>query len=289
MLNLIQMDLYRMFHSVSTWVILIFAAAAAVFTVSMANIDVSAMAEDPQYAQESVQEKNEDSSSEELQLGIYAESDPEWVSGNIDAGEMLSIQIKSGVLTLLCIIFAAVFGSADFKNGYIKNIAGQLKNRGVLAVSKFTASAVQVFLMMLLFTIFTFLTGEIFWGERFVLGAVTEMLPFLGAQYLLNLGFAALILLLCTLTKSSAFGMTAGILIVMRFSIPVYSLINRGIAEIRPSWNFDINKYMLDGNMGLAGINASPEILTRAAVVGAAFVAVCIALAALAVKKQDVR
>ena len=115
------------------------------------------------------------------------------------------------------------------------------------------------------------------------------MLPFLGAQYLLNLGIAALILFLCILTKSSAFSMTAGIVMVMGLFVPVYSIINRAVYEIRPSWDFDISLYLPDGNIGLAGIHASSEILIRAAVVGAAFVIVCAAVSALIMKKRDVR
>lgn len=133
MLNLIKMDLYRMFRSVSTWVILIFTVGIAVFCVTMANMDVDAMAEDPQYAQESAEEiaagnaaSDTDMSNADRQIGIYAESDPAWVSGEIDAGELISTQMTSGMLTLLCVIFAAIFGSAEQKNGYIKNIAGQL-------------------------------------------------------------------------------------------------------------------------------------------------------------------
>ena len=93
MLNLIKMDLYRMFRSVSTWVILIFTVGIAAFCVTMANMDVDAMAEDPQYAQESAEEiaagnsaSDTDMSNADRQIGIYAESDPAWVSGEIEAG-----------------------------------------------------------------------------------------------------------------------------------------------------------------------------------------------------------
>ena len=296
MLNLIKMDLYRMFRSVSTWVILIFTVGIAAFCVTMANMDVDAMAEDPQYAQESAEEiaagnsaSDTDMSNADRQIGIYAESDPAWVSGEIDAGELISTQMTSGMLTLLCVIFAAIFGSAEQKNGYIKNIAGQLPNRGVLAVSKLAVSAVQVFLMTVIFVVSTGVMGKLFWGERFAVGAVSDMLPFLGAQYLLNVGFAALIIFLCTLTKSSAFGMTAGILMVLGLSVPVYSLINRAVAELAPSWKFDISRFMPDGNIWMAGIGSSSEVLIRAAAVGAAFAVICTALAMITVKKRDVR
>lgn len=290
MLNLIKMDLYRMFHSLSTWIIILFTAGMALFCVVMVQGDLDAMAEDPAYAQEMEQEVEDSSGgNEDRQLGLYSESDPEWVEGKIEAGEFISTQLQSGLLTLLVVIFAAIFANAEQKNGYIKNIAGQLSNRGILALSKMTASTAQVFIMILVFVAATGVMGKILWGERFSIGSLTEMLPFLGAQYLLNLGIAALILLLCILTKSSAFSMTAGIVMVMGLFVPLYSVINRAIYEIRPSWKFDISLYLPDGNIGLAGIKASSDILIRAAGVGAVFVVLCTAAAVLIMKKRDVR
>ena len=69
--------------------------------------------------------------------------------------------------------------------------------------------------------------------------------------------------------------MTAGIVMVTGLFIPLYSVINRAVYKIRPSWDFDISLYLPDGNIALAGIHASSEILIRASVVGAAFAVVC--------------
>ena len=52
MLNLIKMDLYRMVHTVSVWILLVFVLGIAAFCVSMTNLDLAAMEEDVQYARE---------------------------------------------------------------------------------------------------------------------------------------------------------------------------------------------------------------------------------------------
>lgn len=217
MLNLIKMDLYRMFNTLSTWIIILFTAGMAIFCVVMVQGDLDAMAEDPAYAQEMEQEiESASDGNEDRQLGLYAESDPEWIEGKIEAGEFISTQLQSGLFTLFVVIFAAIFANAEQKNGYIKNIAGQLPNRGVLALSKLTASAVQVFIMIMTFVLAAGVMGKILWGGRFYLGSLTDMLPFLRAQYLLNLGIAALILFFCILTKSSAFSMTAAAMLILK-------------------------------------------------------------------------
>ena len=291
MFNLIKMDLYRMFHSVSTWVILLLTVGVAVFCIAATNIDIELMAEDPQYAEKMLDETEEEeaAASQELQLGISAESDPHWIYGDIDAGDLLSIEIKSGIVTLLVVIFAAIFANAAQKNGYIKNVAGQLPDRGMLVLSQLAAMAVQILLMILIFAAVVVASGMTFWGDRVSLGAVADILRLLGIQYLLNMGFAALILFLTILTKSSAFSMTAGILMILRVLTPVYSIINRAVGQISSSWKFDINSYVLEGNINMAGIDASAEILVRAVVVGAAFLILSTVFAMLILKKRDVR
>ena len=297
MFNLIKMDLYRMFHSVSTWVILLLTVGVAVFCIAATNIDIELMAEDPQYAEKMLDETEEEeaAASQELQLGISAESDPHWIYGDIDAGDFLSIEIKSGIVTLLVVIFAAIFANAAQKNGYIKNVAGQLPDRGMLVLSQLAAMAVQILLMILIFAAVVVASGMIFWGDRVSFGSVSDILRLLGIQYLLNMGFAALILFLTILTKSSAFSMTAGILMILRVLTPVYSIINRAVGQISSSWKFDINSYVLEGNINMAGIDASAEILIRAVVVGAVFLILSTvflkqhSVIVLILKKRDVR
>ncbi|HIQ97076.1 MAG TPA: ABC transporter permease [Candidatus Limivivens merdigallinarum] len=307
MINLIKMDLYRMVHSICTWVMLLVTVGIALFCVAMVNIDLEDKAENPQYSEETsqmgivsfqievktqdAQEETEETenSEEEQQIGLYADSDPGWIEGQILAGDLISTQLESGILTLLCVIFAAIFFNGDQRNGFLKNIAGQYPNRGILVISKMTAAAVQILLMEILFAMATGVTAEIIWGEQFVLGSIPQMLPFLCVQYLLNLGAAGLILLLCTLTRSAAFGMTAGILMIMGILLPVYSVIERAFAALLPSLRLNISQYVLEGNIGVAGMEASSDILTRASMVGAVCLVLSVLLAMVIMKKRDIR
>ena len=307
MINLIKMDLYRMVHSICTWVMLLVTVGIALFCVAMVNIDLEDMAENPQYSEETsqmgivsfqievktqdAQEETEETenSEEEQQIGLYADSDPGWIEGQILAGDLISTQLESGILTLLCVIFAAIFFNGDQRNGFLKNIAGQYPNRGILVISKMTAAAVQILQMEILFAMATGVTAEIIWGEQFVLGSIPQMLPFLCVQYLLNLGAAGLILLLCTLTRSAAFGMTAGILMIMGILLPVYSVIERAFAALLPSLRLNISQYVLEGNIGVAGMEASSDILTRASMVGAVCLVLSVLLAMVIMKKRDIR
>ena len=86
MLNLIKMDLYRMFHSLSTWIIILFTVGIALFCVVMVQGDLDAMADDPAYALEMEQEAaNSSDGNEDRQIGLYSESDPEWIGSAVSA------------------------------------------------------------------------------------------------------------------------------------------------------------------------------------------------------------
>ena len=62
-------------------------------------------------------------------------------------------------------IFAAIFTNADYKNGYIKNIAGQFPRREQLVASKFIVIAFQVLVMVVVFTISIVVSGYVMWGK----------------------------------------------------------------------------------------------------------------------------
>ena len=142
---------------------------------------------------------------------------------------------------------------------------------------------------MAVFILSTLLSGEIFWHGRIVAGSFSDLLACLGTQYLLNMGFCALILLLCTLTRSSAFGMTAGILMVLGVLFSVYALISRGISSILPGKDFNLSLYMLEGNIQMAGIGAPAGTMLRAVAVGLVFLIVSAAAAMTVMQKRDVR
>lgn len=284
MYNLIRMNVYRLTHSLSTWVLLFFTVFMAVFSMVMTNVDIETMRrEGPEQAAVG------DASTEEIQLGITVSSDPSWVDGTIFMEDVAAVQIQSGILALLCVIFTAIFITAEQKSGYVKNIAGQFPGRIQLAAGKFFAMALQLLVMLLLFTLVTLLAGTLLWGDRFQLGDPLLFARFLGIQFLLHLGICSLVMLISTFTGSSAAGMTIGILLTCGLGSPVYSLINRGLEALRIGSGFDISRCMAEINIHLAGVHAASDVLIQAVCVGIAFTAVSLFLTTWIIRKRDIR
>lgn len=285
MFNLIKMDVYRLLHAVSTWVMMGIMVLIAVACVGATRADLDAMAEDPVYAEQSVSTAE----SEDEVVGIIMDTDPEWIRGEVPASQMLSLLLNSGILMIFSAVFVSLFVGAEHRSGYLKNIAGQLPYRGQLALSKFIAIAVEVLLMFAIYTVFCIASGYLFFGDQFTLGSGAEMLKMLGTQYLLHLGFSALIMFLCMVTGSTAFSIAVGILSCSGLTSMVYSGINWVVQKIHSGVNFDFGRYMLDTNVyAISGASASSDVL-RAVLVACIFAVLAVGFSALVMQKRDIK
>lgn len=282
MLNLIRMNLYRICRSFSSWCILLFTVLAAVFSIAMTNRDIVSM--DPSAADAAA-----DAVQEAPDFGIYVSANPEWADGTIEMGDIVSTELGSRLLAILCTVFTAIFVTGEQKSGYIKNIAGQFPGRTPLVLSKFAALALWVLLMLLVFTLAVLLGGLAFWGGNFQMDSVLELLKVLGVQYLLHLGLSSLLMLLCILTGSSAVGMAVGILLCCGAGSLIYTLVSRMAESLHAGWSFDLGRYTLDGSIPLAVTGAPSSVLLRSALVGCLFTGVSVLLSLLTMKKRDIR
>ena len=287
MFNLIKMEMHRLTHSTVTWTTIVFAILTAIFGIAMTDMDIQAVQDEPPTGL-IIQENTDDDSSGML-AGFYVTGNPEWANGNIELGVLVGMELQSGLTSILCVIFVALFANADQKNGFIKNIAGQFPRRGQLVFSKFVAIAVHIFVLLVVFSAVTAAFGYIFWGDKVYLASLLPFIKVLVVQYLLHLGLSTLMMFLTILTHSAAFGMTTGILICSGMTAFLYSGINQIVANLRPSWNFDISNYMLESNMRMIDVSAVSDTLLRGAIVGIVFLIVSLALAMMTMKKRDVR
>lgn len=288
MLNLIKMDLYRMFHTVSTWVMIFVVIAVTAFSVFMTGVDLDAIKESGTVNEIEpglqIEEKEVN-----LNFGFYSNTKGEWISENITFADLLETQLASGFFGLVSLIFVSIFVHADQKNGYIKNIAGQLPYKWMPVLSKAVAVMVQLLLQFAIMTITMYIGGKIAFGEQFVWGNTLDICKVLGGQYILHLGFACLILCLCIVFKSVSLSMTLGILLSCKVVTLAYFGINQLVEAVWKTKDFDIGKYAIEMNISSFSIGAGAEDIARMLVIGVLYVLVTLILAAVVVHKRDVR
>ena len=195
--------------------------------------------------------------------------------------------LQDSFLPVFFTIFAAVFAYADKKNGYIKNLAGHFPNRQMLVLAKFFAIAVGVLAMMIVYLAagsLTFLIG----GYRFYLESAGQLLQLLGVHYLLNLAFAAVVYLITELVRSSAAGITIGILLASGIGSILYSCINLLISKVAPESTFDASQYGLDTMLTNYGLNMTSKETIHAVALGLVYGILAIGITILVARKRDI-
>lgn len=249
MLNLIKMDLYRLFHTISTWLMMAVAIVAAFFCVALTT---------------------ELSDRYSSVVGIL---------------EML---FHGGLFIVLFSVFVTIFVNAEQRNGYTKNLGGLIPHRGQLVISKIVAIAIEIMIVFILFTVTITIAAKIFCGNKFAIGSFGNLFILLGVQYLLHLGFVCFIVVICILTRSSAFAMVSGILISFSIMNIIYSLVNKMIYFISDNADFDISHFMVDYNISTYSLEISANDTYRAIAVGCIFVIISVACAFIVTEKRDI-
>ena len=131
MLNMIKMDLYRMFRTKSLYVIWIVLAVALLITTSLCKTDYDSLNEEDAVQQEQIAEPT----AENMNVGMMVML-PTEPGEKVTVFDIFFANSQGKFYALFLVIFAVLFSTADISSGYIKNIGGQVGNRGSLIFSR---------------------------------------------------------------------------------------------------------------------------------------------------------
>ena len=137
MLNMIRMELYRMFKTKSLYVIWLVLAAGILFTTGLSADEMKT------YTMEEKQEMYEYATgqreSETVNLGMDV-TVPTKPGDTVSVFDLFYGNIKGKFLALFMVIFAVLYSTADMTSGFVKNIAGQVRDRRRLVFAKRSVS-----------------------------------------------------------------------------------------------------------------------------------------------------
>ncbi len=280
MLNMIKMNLYRLFHQKAFYIVPITTAFFCCFMVYTTWIV-------PRLENQSAQIDTDSG----FHMGIVAgspDSEPLPIVESFDLTEFMDEMFASGILIILISVSAAIIANAEQKNGFIKNLAGQISPRGMLAVTKLPGMLLESFLILAASVIGSALSGRLLFAS-FTFGDLPALLRALAVQLLLGLALCALILMICTLSGNAAAGIITGIILSAGITSILYLLFNKIL------WNyfhvpesFDITRYTLSGNLMSVTSVSETGTLSLALAAGAAYLAVCSLGAYFIIKKKDI-
>lgn len=283
MLNMIRMELYRMFKTKSLYVIWLVLAAGILFTTGLSADEMKT------YTMEEKQEMYEyatgQQKSDTVNLGMDV-TVPTKPGDTVSVFDLFYGNIKGKFLALFMVIFAVLYSTADMTSGFVKNIAGQVRDRRGLVFAKGVSLFVYTVLTMLIFTGIQTISNALFFDEL-VFGPVKEFLQYAGIQTLLH--FALLIIVMCIaiVLRNNVISMMLSVCLCMNVLVIFYSFLDNLIAKAHIK-NFHVLEYTVTGNISFLETNVTAKMAVTALAVSIAFVIVMIEVCSTVFEKRDI-
>lgn len=220
-------------------------------------------------------------------VGIYVNT-PVDSNGNLkDYVFVYCSELSGGFLLLFILIGAVLFFRGDEKDGFLKNIAGQTKYRHNIFFARLIAVGIYTFTCMVCYMFveyFAFKIGFIMDGSiNFGIKYLPEAIKIFALQYLLHMAFISGLLLITEVSRSTAAGLTIGLLGVMGFGM----LFARIIQKVFHT-DFDLNKYYINTNISHVDMGAAHNTIIFALGIGIVFLVLYNVLNVLWFSRRDI-
>ena len=281
MLNMIKMDLYRMFRTKSLYVIWIVLAAILLITTSLCKTDYELSTEKDAMKQEQVTEPTVDNINVGMMVTLPTEP-----GEKVTVFDIFFANSQGKFYALFLVIFAVLFSTADISGGYIKNIGGQVGNRGSLIFSR--SIALSVFSVLTMTGAFLFqaaanciVFGELEWGNT------KAILSYFVAELALHYALVLICMAIAIILKNNVISMVIAVCLTMNVMTIVYGVVNSAIQKIGIQ-NFQIYKYTITGKLSLLPMNPSGNECLAAFGVAIVFIVIMISVSSVVFQKRDI-
>lgn len=296
MFNAIRMDVYRLFKTKSTYIILVIMLAMSVMGTGLMSVmtemtgaerqqvQTEQMSDNADYAGEDDQ-FNDDTEGAQSQLSVsVSEIDPDENDNSVLSFAMSDISgLQAG---LFIIIFTVLFSMADINSGFIKSIGGQVKGRGVLIVSKMAAIAIFTAIVIIADFLTELIAVNIFFDDA-VVGSASEIVRLLSSQFVLNFALAILMMAIAIIIKNNVVSMIIGVCMCTGIFELIFMGINYLMDKIGFS-DFDINNILITGKIQNVTIGADAADIGYALLTAAIYIAVSVLAVYNVFKHRDI-
>lgn len=296
MFNAIRMDVYRLFKTKSTYIILVIMLALSVMGTGLMSVmtemtgakrqqvQTEQMSDNADYAVEDDQ-FNEDTEGAQSQLSVsVSEIDPDENDNSVLSFAMSDISgLQAG---LFIIIFTVLFSMADINSEFIKSIGGQVKSRGVLIVSKMAAIAIFTAIVIIADFLTELIAVNIFFDDA-VVGSASEIVRLLSSQFVLNFALAVLMMAIAIIIKNNVVSMIIGVCMCTGIFELIFMGINYLMDKIGFS-DFNINNILITGKIQNVTIGADAADIGYALLTAAIYIAVSVLAVYNVFKHRDI-
>lgn len=284
MINVIKMDLYRMVKNKATWLIFLASMLMMFASIFMTSQDLAYYNSNPTALQDL------QANGDEVNWGIYIGSvKPEWCNGTeIPLMELVAVNVKSKLLLMFLVVFVTYFVGSEGRNGFVKNIAGQVTHKGILVFSKFVVISIYTVMMIIGAVLATMLGSAAFLGYINTTG-IGQGCIFLAVQILLHIGYGMFVLFLFNVTGSSIVTMLSGILIAAGILQIVDAILVSVFSKLQAISDFSIMNYLTSGNVGLLSLDSTSGLYIRASIIAVGAIVLMNTLSSVIIQRRDLK
>lgn len=209
----------------------------------------------------------------------------EWIAG-VNLSEIILGGTTTFALFIGCMITASFIGSEQ-SCGYTKNFAGQLTDKGYMPISKFVVTAVGQTIILAIYAVVVGVCARLILGKYITGFDVKNLLLALALRLMLHIAINAMIVFVCTLTKSHAIAMITGCIFGLGITKAAYLSASMLLSIVKI--NVDIANYMPDGINSQINLYTAGGLTQKAIVVSVVFIVGFIASTYYVVRNRDVR
>lgn len=296
MFNAIRMDVYRLFKTKSTYIILVIMIALSVMGTGLMSVMTEMTEAEGQQVQTEQMSDNagyagdddqlyEDTEGAQSQVSVgVSEIDPDENDNSVLSFAMSDISgLQAG---LFIIIFTVLFSMADINSGFIKSIGGQVKGRGVLIASKMVAIAIFTAIVIIADFLTQLIAVNIFFDDAAV-GSASEIVRLLSSQFVLNFALAVLMMAIAMIIKNNVVSMIIGVCMCTGIFELIFMGINYLMDKIGFN-DFDINNILITGKIQNVTIGADASDIGYALLTAAIYIAVSVFAVYNVFKHRDI-
>lgn len=204
-----------------------------------------------------------------------------------DFSSVLTAPFTFDMLMMFTFISVVSFLYLDFNNGYIKNIAGQVPNRGYVVISKFAVVAIHNLIYFLVASISNLIAGCIT-GMNFDTQNIGSGIATFAIKWLLSLSMCAVLMFFTIGLKSKSFALILAVMFPLGAFSLIYMGIDTAIKNLLKIKSFSLGNYMPDTLLGTVDV-AEGTMVANGIIIAIIFLALFYTLTHITFNKRDIK
>ncbi len=289
MINLIKMEIYRMFRTRSMWIILGIMTVAIVFTTYIAGLDTENGVQKQVYVEdiENAEMLMEMAGVEEETLNIGMSVMVSTAPGEqVSLFDMVYSNMQGKFIMLFLAIFTVIFSTADINSGYIKNIGGQIAKKSNLLFAKLVALAVYTVMTIALF-IAAQAIGNLLFLDGIRLGNVPQFGRYLVAQTILHYALVVVCMMIAVVVRNNLISMIIAICLCMNLIMVLYQFVGKILVKLSGK-EVNVLEYAVSTKISLLPKTIDIMAMWQAVILAVIYMVIFIVAGCLITKKRDI-